>query len=95
MLASGPGALLSHYSAGWLHGLIATRPVPVHVTAPVPRRRRDLIRMHHSRTLIDADRAESLYAAMGPGVETSGGSAGNTMYALARPYRGPSSRMRR
>lgn len=57
MLASGPRALLSHYSAGWLHGLIATRPIPVHVTTPVPRRRRDLIRMHHSRTLIDADRA--------------------------------------
>jgi sugar/nucleoside kinase (ribokinase family) len=35
-------------------------------------------------TLIDAERAETLYAAMGPGVETSGGSAGNTMFALAR-----------
>ncbi|MBO0904640.1 adenosine kinase [Jiella sonneratiae] len=30
-------------------------------------------------TLIDAARAEELYAAMGPGVETSGGSAGNTV----------------
>ena len=30
-------------------------------------------------TLIDAKRAEQLYAAMGPGVETSGGSAGNTI----------------
>lgn len=30
-------------------------------------------------TLIDADRAEHLYASMGPGVETSGGSAGNTI----------------
>ena len=28
--------------------------------------------------LIDMDRAESLYAAMGPAIETSGGSAGNT-----------------
>ncbi len=34
-------------------------------------------------TLIDTDRAEALYAAMGPGVEVSGGSAANTMAALA------------
>jgi very-short-patch-repair endonuclease len=57
VLASGPGALLSHYSAGWLLGLIAARPVPVHVTTPVPRKRRDLVRIHHSRTLTGADRA--------------------------------------
>jgi hypothetical protein len=56
VLASGPGALLSHYSAGWLLGLVATRPIPVHVTTPVPRKRRGSIRIHHSRTLIDADR---------------------------------------
>jgi very-short-patch-repair endonuclease len=57
VLASGPGALLSHYSAGWLLGLIATRPIPVHVTTPVPRRRRGPIRIHHSRTLLDEDRS--------------------------------------
>jgi very-short-patch-repair endonuclease len=57
VLASGPSALLSHYSAGWLLGLISTRPVPVHVTTPVPRGRRDAVRIHHSRTLVDADRA--------------------------------------
>ncbi|HEY6145028.1 MAG TPA: hypothetical protein VIV13_02050 [Solirubrobacterales bacterium] len=57
MLASGPHALLSHYSAGWLLGLISTRPVPVHVTTPVPRKRRDAVRIHHSRTLTDVDRA--------------------------------------
>src|SRR6266446_6415546 len=34
-------------------------------------------------TLVDADRAESLYAAMGPAIESSGGSAGNTMAGLA------------
>ena len=34
-------------------------------------------------TLIDAERAESLYAAMGPAIESSGGSAGNTMAGLA------------
>ncbi len=34
-------------------------------------------------TLIDAARAEELYAAMGAGVEMSGGSAANTMAGLA------------
>ena len=34
-------------------------------------------------TLIDADRAEALYARMGPAVEISGGSAANTMAGLA------------
>ena len=56
MVASGPGSLLSHYSAGWLLGLIPTRPNPIHVTTPLPRRRRGSIRNHHSRTLIEADR---------------------------------------
>ncbi len=36
-----------------------------------------------SMTLIDGARAEELYAAMGPGVEVSGGSAANTMAGLA------------
>ena len=36
-----------------------------------------------SMTLIDGARAETLYAAMGPGVEVSGGSAANTMAGLA------------
>jgi len=57
VLASGPRSLLSHYSAGWVLGLISTRPIPVHVTTPLPRKRRDRVRIHHSRTLIDADRA--------------------------------------
>ena len=34
-------------------------------------------------TLIDADRAEELYGRMGPGIECSGGSAGNTAAAAA------------
>jgi sugar/nucleoside kinase (ribokinase family) len=34
-------------------------------------------------TLIDEARADELYAAMGPGVEISGGSAANTMVGLA------------
>jgi sugar/nucleoside kinase (ribokinase family) len=33
--------------------------------------------------LIDAERAEMLYAAMGPAIEASGGSAGNTAVGLA------------
>jgi sugar/nucleoside kinase (ribokinase family) len=34
-------------------------------------------------TLIDAARADQLYSRMGPGIESSGGSAGNTMAGLA------------
>jgi very-short-patch-repair endonuclease len=55
VLASGPRSLLSHYSAGWLLGLISTRPIPVHVTTPIPRKRRGAVRVHRSETLIDAD----------------------------------------
>ncbi len=33
--------------------------------------------------LIDAERADALYRIMGPGIEASGGSAGNTMAAIA------------
>lgn len=57
VLGCGRRSLLSHYSAGWLLGLISTRPVPVHVTTPLPRKRREAVRIHHSRTLIEADRA--------------------------------------
>ena len=34
-------------------------------------------------TLIDAERAEALYRKMGPAIESSGGSAGNTMAGIA------------
>src|SRR5271155_3850056 len=34
-------------------------------------------------TLIDAERADALYRMMGPAIETSGGSAGNTMAGIA------------
>jgi hypothetical protein len=40
-----------------LLGLIPTRPIPVHVTTPVPRKRRDAVRIHRSETLLDLDRA--------------------------------------
>lgn len=57
VLACGPGALLSHYSAAWLWRLTRnTQPVPVHVTSPVPRRNGQPIRLHRSRTLADEDR---------------------------------------
>ncbi|MFV3076732.1 adenosine kinase [Niveispirillum fermenti] len=39
--------------------------------------------MKNAMRLISAEEAEALYAKMGPGVEISGGSAGNTMAALA------------
>ncbi len=57
VLACGPRALLSHYSAAWLLGLASTQPVPIHVTSPVQRRNRRPIRIHRSRTLTDEDRA--------------------------------------
>ena len=34
-------------------------------------------------TLIDTERAEALYAAMGTGIEVSGGSAANTIAGIA------------
>ncbi|MDP2699186.1 adenosine kinase [Thalassospira sp.] len=46
----------------------------------------DLARLNlvkNSMTLIDAETADSLYAQMGPGLEMSGGSAGNTMAGIA------------
>lgn len=36
-----------------------------------------------SMNLIDAERAEYLYGKMGPGIEASGGSAGNTIFGIA------------
>lgn len=47
----------------------------------------DFIERHQlskgAMTLIEPERAEALYAAMGPGIEMSGGSAANTMAGLA------------
>jgi hypothetical protein len=57
VLACGPRSLLSHYSAAWLWGLSAYGPAPYEVTTPVPRRSKPPLRVHHSRTLTDADRA--------------------------------------
>lgn len=55
VLASGPDALLSHYSAAWLLGLLSTQPVPVHVTTPLPRKRRAGLVIHRSEMLTDGD----------------------------------------
>lgn len=56
VFACGPGAVLSHYSAAWLHGLARWSPAPFHVTGPVARRPRLPVRIHRARRLEDADR---------------------------------------
>ena len=43
--------------------------------------REDIIK--GAMNLIDMDRAEHLYSVMGPAIETSGGSAGNTAAGIA------------
>lgn len=56
VLACGPDAVLSHFSAAWLWGLAKFPPAPIHVTAPVSRARRPPIVLHHSRILDEGDR---------------------------------------
>jgi predicted transcriptional regulator of viral defense system len=59
VLAVGPGALLSYYSAGWLWGLWPGSPAPFEVTAFVPRHHpapKGVVR-HRARNLVDEDRA--------------------------------------
>jgi predicted transcriptional regulator of viral defense system len=59
VLAVGPGALLSYYSAGWLWGLRSGSPMPINVTAFVPRHHlapKGIVR-HRARNLVDEDRA--------------------------------------
>jgi Transcriptional regulator, AbiEi antitoxin len=48
VLACGPSAVASHYSAAWLWGLLRTRPGTLHVTAPKRRRQRAGFRLHFS-----------------------------------------------
>jgi hypothetical protein len=55
VLACGEGALLSHYSAAWLWGLVKGSPVPVEVTTPIPRKLHLPVRRHRSRILIEDD----------------------------------------
>ena len=56
VLACGPGAVLSHHSAAWLHGLARWSPQPFHVTGPVARRPRLPVRIHRARRLQAPDR---------------------------------------
>jgi hypothetical protein len=56
VFACGPGAVLSHYSAAWLHGLARWSPEPFHVTGPVARRPRLPVRIHRARRLVEEDR---------------------------------------
>ncbi|HEX4306800.1 MAG TPA: type IV toxin-antitoxin system AbiEi family antitoxin domain-containing protein [Solirubrobacterales bacterium] len=59
VLAVGPGALLSYYSAGWLWGIWSGSPAPFEVTAFVPRHHptpKGVVR-HRARNLDDGDRA--------------------------------------
>jgi hypothetical protein len=56
VFACGPGAVLSHHSAAWLHGLARWSPNPFHVTGPVARRPRMPVRIHRARRLEAADR---------------------------------------
>lgn len=56
VLACGRGALLSHYSAAWLWGIVKGSPLPPEVTTPIPRRLHPPIRRHHSRILTAEDR---------------------------------------
>jgi len=59
VLAVGPGALLSYYSAGWLWGIWRGSPAPFEVTAFVPRHHaapKGVVR-HRARNLVDDDRA--------------------------------------
>jgi predicted transcriptional regulator of viral defense system len=58
VLAVGPGAMLSHYSAAWLWGLWNGSPAPFEVTAFVPRRHRSPngVKRHRARNLDEEDR---------------------------------------
>ncbi len=56
VLGCGRGALLSHWSAAWLWGLMPTNPVPIHVTTPIPRHKRLGLMIHRSRTFSGEDR---------------------------------------
>ncbi|HEY7256139.1 MAG TPA: hypothetical protein VH476_05595 [Solirubrobacterales bacterium] len=57
VLAAGPGALLSHRSAGWLWGIWRSAPAPYEVTGPIPRRPKRPLVVHRARRLEPEDRA--------------------------------------
>lgn len=56
VLASGPGTVLSHFSAAWLWGIVRSGPAPYEVTTPLPRRRKPpRIVVHRARHLLETD----------------------------------------
>lgn len=57
VLACGRGALLSHYSAGWLWGIANVNPEPFHLTTSVWRTPRPPLRLHQSLVLASEDQA--------------------------------------
>ncbi len=59
LLACGPGGVISHWSAAWLHGLTDRQPSSVEVTVTADRcRRRPGLRVHRTQTLESADRTK-------------------------------------
>jgi hypothetical protein len=56
VFACGPGAVLSHHSAAWLHRVARWDPEPFHVTGPVARHPRLPVRIHRARRLMGVDR---------------------------------------
>jgi very-short-patch-repair endonuclease len=57
VLACGPGAVLSHWSAAWLWRLVEIAGEPIHVTVPRSNRRRPGLIVHRSRSLAPEDTA--------------------------------------
>lgn len=57
VLACGRGALLSHFSAGWLWDVAKVNPEPIHVTTSVWRTPRPPLHLHQSLALTAEDRA--------------------------------------
>jgi hypothetical protein len=57
VLACGRGALLSHFSAGWLWDITKVNPEPFHVTTSVWRTPRPPLHLHQSLALTAEDRA--------------------------------------
>jgi very-short-patch-repair endonuclease len=55
VLACGPGAALSHWSAAWLWRLLALASGPIDVTVPRSNRRRPGLHVHRSRSLAPED----------------------------------------
>jgi predicted transcriptional regulator of viral defense system len=57
VLACGPSALLSHFAACWLWGLLPGSPGAIDVTVPTRGHSRDAVRVHHATSLAEEDRA--------------------------------------